>query len=222
MVITTSWIRATMAPTDIFHSRKYAQMNSTTRIMKTPRPSRARSATWAPQLAPTSWVEMSFLASTPTVSAITLATSVAWSLVSSSVWTRMESVPEVFTIGDEAASMPVPATALRISSAFLLGDLVGGKADGVLHAALELDAEVQTLDEEPADGQGQDHRGDAVPEPLAAHEVDRYVALVERVAEPARLAHQTLPATSVCLGLSSMPRVSRDRPENRVPVLKNL
>ena len=43
-------------------------------------------------------------------------TSVAWSLVISSVCTRIESLPEVFTIGEDAASMPVSATAVRILS----------------------------------------------------------------------------------------------------------
>ncbi len=36
-------------------------------------------------------------------------------MVSSSVCTRMD-LPEVFTIGEDAASMPVSATALRILS----------------------------------------------------------------------------------------------------------
>ncbi len=77
MVITMSWARATIAATDIFHSRKYAQMNSTTRIRKTKSPVRARFATWAPQLAPTSCAEMSLSASTPTDSAMALLTLMA-------------------------------------------------------------------------------------------------------------------------------------------------
>ena len=51
-VMMMSWASATSAATDIFHWRKYAQMKSTTRTRNTSRPSRARSATSSPQLAP--------------------------------------------------------------------------------------------------------------------------------------------------------------------------
>ena len=106
-----------MAPTDIFHSRKYAQMNSTTRTRKTPRPRRARLATWAPHVAPIA-SRLTASASTPTASWIASETVVASSLSSGSVWTRMFFGPDVFTIGDRAPSMfsssAVWATASRI------------------------------------------------------------------------------------------------------------
>ncbi len=52
-------------------------MNSTTSTRKTPSPVSARLATCSPQLAPMSWVEMAWSASTLTVSAITLVTLIA-------------------------------------------------------------------------------------------------------------------------------------------------
>ena len=113
----TSWASATIAATDIFHSRKYAQMKSTTRIRKTIRPVIERLATSLPQLAPISSWEMSSVGSTSIVSARTFTTSSESAVASCLVWTMMLRSPEVVTTGDAAPSMPVPATAWRSASA---------------------------------------------------------------------------------------------------------
>ncbi len=109
-------MRATIAPTDIFHSRKYAQMKSTTRIRKMIRPLIARSRTCDPQLAPTSVGEMSSEALTCIASAIAVVTLSASSLDIASVCTRIAFSPEVVTIGEAASGIPVLATASRIVS----------------------------------------------------------------------------------------------------------
>ncbi len=102
-----------------------------------------------------------------------LTTSALSSSVSGSVWTRIASLPEVVTTGEEASSMPVPATASRRSSAVSWLTCPAEQGDAVLRAAGELDAVVEALDDEPAHGDQHDHAGDGVPEPSPADEVDR-------------------------------------------------
>ncbi len=124
------------------------------------------------------------------------------SLVSGSVWTRMVSSPEVLTIGDDAASIPSSSAVCATASRIVVGVLrrwprPRATDDAVLDAALELDAEVEALADESAQSDRDDHRGEGVPEPLAADEVDRDGAVVEVLAEAGELAHQALlPATA--------------------------
>src|SRR5690349_20344190 len=93
-------------------------MKSTTRMRKTIRPLIARLATWSPQLAPTSWVEILDSSWEPEMfaaSAIAASTVSASSLDIVSVWTRID-LPPRFTIGELACSTPESATASRILS----------------------------------------------------------------------------------------------------------
>jgi hypothetical protein len=113
--MSTSCASATIAATDIFHSRKYAQISRTTSTRKTRSPRIARSATCSPHEGPMrSWL----MSSTPATSRMVLEISAASSAVSGSVCTRMVSSPEVLAIGAEAFAMPESATIWRISSAF--------------------------------------------------------------------------------------------------------
>ena len=91
-------------------------MNSTTRTRKTTRPVSDRFATSRPQLAPISSCDIS---SGVAFIVVRMVSTTFWesSVVSCLVWTIRLLAPDVVTTGDEAPSMPVPATASRRASA---------------------------------------------------------------------------------------------------------
>src|SRR3954451_21680815 len=106
MVMIRSWASATIAATDIFHSRKYAQMKSTTSTRKTTSPMAERLAISLPQLGPISVLLMSAGAA-PVEEAI-VSTTLAFSpVVTGFTWTRIDLSPLVVTTGFWAAGMPV-------------------------------------------------------------------------------------------------------------------
>ena len=82
-------------------------------------------------------------------------TCVAWSLSSGSVWTRMLFGPDVLTIGDRGRVDVVVLRRLgdRVADLLDVGlvGLAGRHRDAVLDAALELDAEVEALADQPVD-----------------------------------------------------------------------
>src|SRR5262249_4499607 len=91
-------------------------------------------------------------------------------------------VLEVLDDGVAAAAGPADGAAH-------LGDGGGAGRELEDRAALEVDAEVQPEDDQGDDADRQDHPGDGVPEPLAAHELDRDLAAVELAADVAQRRH---------------------------------
>src|SRR3954451_15299667 len=98
MVMIRSWASATIAATDIFHSRKYAQMKRTTRTRKTTRPMADRLAISLPQLGPISVVWM-LEVEAPVVEVSVSTIRLLSSLVTGLTCTSTESVPLVVTTG---------------------------------------------------------------------------------------------------------------------------